>query len=187
MCFSGFLHSGEILIPSDASYNPAAHLSYGDLRVDSTSSPSFIELHIKSSRTDVFRKGILIYFGITGMDLFPVAAILGCMVCHNKSPGPVLVFSDRWDLAHLQSPGERTTQCPGPVSGGCQPLFWPEFCTGVATSAAACGIPNSLINTLGRWESSVYMLCIQTPCSTLSAVSKTLAKAALSKSGFNKN
>ena len=81
MCFFGFLHSGEIVIPSEASYDLAYHLSYGDVKIDSTSSPSFVQVKIKASKTDVFRKGVSVYLGITGTTLCPVAAILGYMVC----------------------------------------------------------------------------------------------------------
>ena len=33
-----------------------------------------------------------------------------------------------------------------------------SFQTGVVTTAAACGLPESLIKMLGRWESTAYML-----------------------------
>ena len=186
MCFFGFLRSGEIVIPSDSSYDPAAHLSYGDVRVDSTSAPSFIEVHIKSSKTDVFRKGISIYLGITGMELCPVAAILGYMVCRNKSPGPFFVFSDGRSLTRDRLVKELRRAL---TQAGVDASLYAghSFRIGAATSAAAAGISDSLIKTLGRWESSAYLLYIRTPRSTLSAISKTLAKAALSKSGSNKN
>ena len=32
-----------------------------------------------------------------------------------------------------------------------------------ATTAATCGMPDSLIQTLGRWKSSAYTLYIRTP------------------------
>ena len=45
-----------------------------------------------------------------------------------------------------------------------------SFRIGAVTTAAACGLSDSLTKILGRWESSAYMLYIQTPQSTLCSV-----------------
>ena len=34
MCYFGFLRSGEVVVPSESSYDPAVHMSYGDVRVN---------------------------------------------------------------------------------------------------------------------------------------------------------
>ena len=34
MCFFGFLRAGEVVAPDDSSYDPAVHLSHGDVKVD---------------------------------------------------------------------------------------------------------------------------------------------------------
>ena len=47
---------------------------------------------------------------------------------------------------------------------------------GAATTAASAKLPSWLIKTLGRWSSDCYARYIQTPFSTLSSVSATLAK-----------
>ena len=49
-----------------------------------------------------------------------------------------------------------------------------SFRIGAATTAAACGIQDSLIKTLGRWESAAYMLYVRTPVETLCHVSQQL-------------
>ena len=50
-----------------------------------------------------------------------------------------------------------------------------SFCIEAATMAAQCGLPESTIKILGRWQSSAYILRIKTPRETLSNVAKVLA------------
>ena len=52
-CFFEFLQSGEVVVPSAATYDPSVHLSHGDVKVDSISAPSYITVMIKASKTDV--------------------------------------------------------------------------------------------------------------------------------------
>ena len=40
-CFFGFLRSGEVVIPLDKDYNPASHLSFGDVCLNNTTDPQF--------------------------------------------------------------------------------------------------------------------------------------------------
>ena len=63
------------IVPSDSGFDPSEHLTYGDVKVDSTSSPWYLEVRIKASKTDPFRKGVSIYLGRGVADLCPVAAV----------------------------------------------------------------------------------------------------------------
>ena len=69
-----------MVVPSQSNYDPATHLCFGDVLVDNTVTPSFIQARIKSSKTDPFRKGMSVYLGVAGGELCPVAAILDYMV-----------------------------------------------------------------------------------------------------------
>ena len=80
MCFFGFLRAGEVVVPSASNYDPAVHLSHGDVRAENTASPQYLEIRIKASKTDPFRKGVSIYVGRGSCDLCPVAAVLNYMV-----------------------------------------------------------------------------------------------------------
>ena len=53
-----------------------------------------------------------------------------------------------------------------------------SFKIGAATTVGRCGIPESLIKTLGRWESTAYMCYMRTAPETLRAVSSTLVTPA---------
>ena len=167
MCFFGFLRMGEVVVPSAAAYDPDVHLSEADVKVDSRSKPSYIEVWIKASKTDVFRKGVTVYLGATGNDLCPVAAVLSYMVSSLKSAAkescPFFRFSNNQPLTREKFVKELQSalQLRGIAYTG------HSFCIGAATTAATCGIPDSLTKTLGRWESAAYTVYICTPQFTL--------------------
>ena len=52
-----------------------------------------------------------------------------------------------------------------------------SFRIGAATTAASVGVEDSLIKTLGRWESSAYLLYVRVPRDRLALVSKRLSVA----------
>ena len=83
--FFGFLRSAEMTVPSDSAYDPAVHLSYGDIAVDNPASPSILQVMIKQTKTDPFRKGISLYMEKTSSDLCPVAAKLNYLVVREPN------------------------------------------------------------------------------------------------------
>ena len=90
MCFLGFLQSGEVVMLSDTSFDPAVHLAYGDVKADNAASPQFLEVQIKASKTDPFHVGVAVYLGRTDGDLCTVAAVLSYIWL---SVGGTLAFS----------------------------------------------------------------------------------------------
>lgn len=54
-----------------------------------------------------------------------------------------------------------------------------SLCISAATTVAQCGITDSLIKTLGQWQSSAYTVHIWTPRETLCAVAWSLIPPAL--------
>ena len=174
-CFFGFLRSGEVCVPSDSSFDPAVHLAYGDVRVNDTTAPEFIEVRLKASKTDPFRHGVSVFLGKGSVELCPVAAVLGYMVQRGSSGGPFFKFDDGRFLTR-----ERFVSCVRLAlrSAGYNPTSFAghSFRIGAATAAAQRGLQDSLIKTLGRWESSAYTLYVRTPREVLCAVAGSLAR-----------
>ena len=115
-------------------------------------------------------------------ELCTVSAVLDYMVRRGLAAGPFFAVADGKRLTHehfvkvvreaMDHPGT-----PDIASGsGPQPQQpGTDFRIGAATTAARYGLQDSLIKTLGRWESAAYMVYIHTPRETLCAVSRTLA------------
>ena len=172
-CFFGFLRSGEVTVSSFRDYDPEAHLSDGDVALNKVSDPSVVRVHIKASKTDPFRKGVFVFLGKSGNDLCPVAAISAYLAVRGRSPGPFFRFHSGEPLsrellvkhvrAALKAKGFDESKYAGH-----------SFRIGAATTAAAVGLEDSLIKTLGRWESSAYLAYVRIPREHLAAVSKRL-------------
>ena len=74
------------MVPSVALYDPEVHLNEADVSMDSRTKPSYIEVRIKASKTDVFWRGVTVYLGTTGNDLCPVTAVLSYMASIQRLP-----------------------------------------------------------------------------------------------------
>ena len=102
MCIFNFLRVGKAVVRSVASYDPEVHLNEADVSVDRRTKPSYIEVQIKTSKTDVFRRGVTVYLGTTGNDLCPVTAVLSYMTSIQRLPttgcGPFFHFSSGQQL-----------------------------------------------------------------------------------------
>ena len=46
-CFFGFFRAGELTIPTEVSFDPTAHLVWGDVAVDEASPPSMVRVFLK--------------------------------------------------------------------------------------------------------------------------------------------
>ena len=173
MCFFGFLRAGEVVVPSESGFDPSSHLAYGDVQADNLSTPQFLEVRIKASKTDPFRHGVSVNLGRTAGELCPVASILDYMVRQGARSGPFFTFADGRFLTreHFVSAVRAALTTAGL---NCSLYAGHSFRIGAATTAAQRGIQDSLIKSLGRWESSAYMVYIRTSCDTLCSVARTL-------------
>lgn len=171
--FFGFLRAGEMTVPTDAGYDPTVHLNPGDVAVNNHEKPTVIRITIKRSKTDPFRKGIDLYMGKTSTDLCPVSALLNYLVVRGKGEGPLFKFKDGRFLTRqrlvvavreaLQSAGLNPSEYCGH-----------SFRIGAATTAAARGMEDAVIKTLGRWRSLAYLEYIKIPRDQLASYSLVL-------------
>ncbi len=159
MCFFSFLRSGEVVVPSAKSFDPEVHLCSGDVNVDSRESPSYLEVKIKASKTDIFCKGVTVVLGVSGADICPVAAILSYMAQLKlraaAQQSPFFTCSDGSPLTKDRFVKEiRVALSAAGIAA--EHYAGHSFRIGAATVAAARGMPDLLIKTLGRWESVAH-------------------------------
>ena len=176
LCFFGFFRAGEITVPTDMSFDAGAHLTFADIAIDSKENPSVMEIRLKASKTDPYRKGISIYVGRTGNALCPISAMLAYLAVRGDKEGPLFQFYDGRSLTRerfVQAIRKALTK----AGFDHQVYAGHSFRIGAATTAAHCGIPDSVIQTLGRWQSSAYLLYIRTPREHLANITSTLSKS----------
>ena len=162
LCFFAFLRVGEMTVPTEKGYDPAVHLCVQDLAVDDAIRPTCLKITIKQSKTDPFRKGVDLYVGRGQEHLCPVAAVLSFLSVRGSIPGPLFVFKDGRPLTRArfaQAVRQALSEAGVDQSKYCSH----SFRIGAATTAAAKGIEDSVIQTLGRWQSAAYLQYVRIP------------------------
>lgn len=92
ICFFGFLHSGEVTVPADTSFDVNAHITFDEISVDDVASPTLLKIRLKASKTDPFRKGVNVVVGKTGNKLCPVSAMLAFLAARGNHSGFLFHF-----------------------------------------------------------------------------------------------
>ena len=148
-------------------------LSPSDVAADSHTNPTIVSLHLRHSKTDIFGVGAWVHMGRVDGPICPVKALLGYLAVRGTAPGPLFRFADGTPLSR--------TRLVDSVRGALSSQGFDvhgfnghSFRIGAATTAAARGLPDSLIQSLGRWRSSAFSTYIRTPISSLAAVSPQL-------------
>ena len=175
MAFFGFLRAGEITVPSLKEYDPEGHLSVGDVALDSQTDPAVVTVHIKESKTDPFRKGVYVYLGRTENDLRPFTAISAFLAVRGAEAGPFFHFTSGAPLSRELFVRQVRALKPWGIDE--KKYLGHSFCIGAATAATAAGVEDSLIKTLGRWESSAYLTYVRVLRDQLASISKRLSTA----------
>ena len=159
LAFFGFLRCSEFTVRSLS--NPIPCLRVRDI----TFAPdnSMFTLNLTASKTDPFRHGVKISF-FKNDKCCPVTSMLKYLQVYNRtsqdSNAPLFLdamkrpFSREVFLSYLRDILTRLGYRSSDYSGH-------SFRIGAGTSAAAAGVEDHLIKTLGRWNSSCYMRYIR--------------------------
>ena len=132
-----------------------------------------IQLHIKQSKTKLFRQEIEVFLGRTRAAICLVTALLHYIMVRNPQPKPrfILTLGAHLTWAYLMASLQaalRTASLDNKQYNG------HSFRIGVATTAAQRGIVDSLNQILSRWCSDAYKLYIKLPRAQLASISQAL-------------
>ena len=171
LAFFRFFRLGELLVEAPDWYDPAVHLSWGDVVVDNRTYPSMVKVHLKRSKCDQFGRGVDVIVGQTDTPICPVAAVVTSRALLHHSAG----VSSHKIMAIVQQVGAVRS------SLGLQQDEYAghSFRIGAATSAVLAGVEDSTIQTLGRWQRAAFLQFIRMPREQLPTISRRLALAAM--------
>ena len=111
--------------------------------------------------------------GRTGTKLCPVAALLVFIASKGTVPGPLFTFQDG---SFLSRPKFVELVRDALVKEGFDQQRYCDhsFRIGAATTAAKKGLEDSIIKTLGRWESVTYLQYVKFPREQMAGYAKLL-------------
>ena len=175
LCYFGFLRAGEITVPSQAAYDSGMHLNFADITVDSVSNPTLLKVRIKASKTDPFRHGVEIFVGRTNNKLCPVSAVLTYLAKRGSQEGMLFRFENGKLLTRDRFVAS-VREALNAAGIDCKSYAGHSFRIGAATAAGKSGLPPATIQTLGRWESSAYMLYVRMSREELAGVSTLISQ-----------
>lgn len=148
-------------------------MSAEDIAIDDRSNPTMLFVRLKASKCDQARQGFTLCVGRTNTQLCPVAAVLAYLAVRRSSPGPLFIFQDGSPL--MQTSLVRLLRSTLTLAGlDCANYSGHSFRIGAATTAAAAGLCDSTIQTLGRWASDSFRRYIRLPPSELASYSRML-------------
>ena len=171
--FSAFLRSGEFTVKSSKAFDPSRDMSPDDIAVDSTEAPTRMYVRIKASKTDQMRQGVTLVVGGTGNDLCPIAAMLPYLVIRGREEGPLFRWKGK-NAVTREDLVDRLRYVLKEAGIDCSRYSGHSFRIGAATTAAARGISDSTIQTLGRWASDSFTRYIRIPRDELAVVSSVI-------------
>ena len=162
-------------VPSANSFDPGWHLTPMDVAVDNLQQPSLIQVSLKGSKTDQTRQCVKLFIGKTNNKSCLVAAMLAYLAVRGFDHSPLLRSEDGHPLTHSKLVSLLRATL---TAAGIDPTHYSghSFRIGAATTAAANGISDSTVQTLGRWTSDSYLRYIRMPHQALAQLSASLGK-----------
>ena len=172
LVYFGFLRSAEFTVPSLSAFDPSRHLTVSDVAVDVPLNPFCLQICVKASKTDPFRKGCNIFIAPGSPPLGAVQAVVSLLERRDNSPGPLFLYENGLPLSHsLLTDRLRAILLSAGLPGNFSSHSFP---IGAATSAARPGIPDHLIQVLIRWKSDAYKQYIRTPPDLITRAAKSM-------------
>ncbi len=146
------------------------------LRSDLYRGTDFYAINIKSSKTDPFRRGVVLKVYKNGSELCPVIALdkYLAMSWENRS------ISNNTPLFRFYS-GKYLTRRDVSIalrrfSGGTENISSHSLRIGGATTLASLGQPSWLIQSMGRWSSDCYKDYLRLSDDVVKSASKAMAE-----------
>jgi len=149
VAYFGFLRVSEFTTSSSDHFNSSTDLLLSDVALDSRTSPTFIQITIKQSKTDQFRKGAHIYLGKTTRQVCPVDALVCYLAIRGGTPGPLFTLPNNQSLTRATFTTALNKAFQELHIDPCQ-FSTHSFRIGAATSAKCAGISNTHLKALGR-------------------------------------
>ena len=128
---------------------------------------------IKQSMTDPFRLGVTLVLGRTDQILCPVSLMMAFLARRGTHNGPLFMFEDGSYLTRSRFVCE-LKKALSAAGINAEKYNGHSFRIGAATTAAEKGIEDSIIQTLGRWKSTAYLLYVRLPRENLAQLSTRL-------------
>ena len=168
----GFFRLGELLPVAQTQPSCTTCVQWGDVAVDDSLTPSMLRVHLRVSKCDQFGKGVNVYVGKTDSPQCPVVAVVAYMATRGTSAGPF--FLDHAGKP-IVKPGFVTELRKALAAVGLDQSSFAghSFRIGAATAASRAGLPDSTIQTLGRWSSAAFLTYIRTPRHELASLTRT--------------
>ena len=137
--FPSILRCSEFMIPTQDTFDDAAHLSYKDISVDNWHNPQLISIRIKQSKTNPFRKGVTLMLSRINKSVYPVTALLPYLAVRGSKRGPLFLMANQ---QYLTPPLFRSSlfHILRAIGISTQEYNTHSFQIGAATSAKAAGI-----------------------------------------------
>ena len=135
--------------------------------------PLMHSCHHQSLIDRSFPQGLLHSYWPGQFPLCAVQALVAYLVIRGDGPSPLFLCQNRRPLSHaLLSDWLKRILASAGISGN---FSSHSFHIGAATVAGRNGIPDHLIQELGRWKCNAYQGYIRNPLAVLSSLSQKLA------------